>query len=437
MPLVALALVCLFGAGLRSWHLGIPQANSATGAGYVFDERYYVAAAEIIAGEAAGAGNIYAGTAPAGADPNGEHPQLGKMIIAAGIAFAGNNAIGWRIGAVLFGLAALALLYWLVRCAGGTPWLAVGASAIASVDNLWLVHSRIAVLDIYVVPFMLAGAAFYLRRQPLVAGALIGIGCCVKEFAAYTLFVLVALELMRMAGDRFAPSAGAPPAVPVRRRLRSLLGVAAVTGLCYVTLLAALDTVVTPYSGGRPVDRGEASWCADTLIWSEACNHIVFMARYAAQLHGSGGIASAPPAWWLDRKAITYFELTKTIHQPGAPAKKVTVIWYRGEISRVLLYTSWAALLAAAWWAIRRRDDLSFLVLAWALGTWLPAELSHAIDNRTTYLYYMVVTMPALYIGTARLLASKRIPWLVVAAWAAALLIDGALLYPIRTLSGT
>ena len=198
-PLILLAVVCAFGTGARAWDLGIPK-YSAPGQGYVFDERYYVSAARVIAGIHTPAGDTYANASPSGTDPNGEHPQLGKMIIAASIELFGDNAIGWRITPVVFGLAALLLLYWLVRSAGGSQWLALGTTAIASVDNLWLVHSRIAVLDIYAVPFMLAAAAFYLRRRPVIAGVLIGIGSCLKEFAVYTLFVLLLLEAMRGVG---------------------------------------------------------------------------------------------------------------------------------------------------------------------------------------------------------------------------------------------
>ena len=195
-PLVLLVIVCALGTGARVFHLGIPAA-SHPGEGYIFDEHYYVSAARVIAGIATTKGEAYAGAAPAGTDPNGEHPQLGKIAIAAGMKLLGDNTSGWRITAVLFGAAAILLMYWLVRCAGGGQWLALGAASLASADNLWLVHSRIAVLDIYVVPFMLAGAAFYLRRRPLVAGVVIAVGCCFKEFGAYTMFVLLLLELMR------------------------------------------------------------------------------------------------------------------------------------------------------------------------------------------------------------------------------------------------
>ena len=430
-----LAIVCIAGTAVRTYRLSTPVAKPPN-QGYIFDERYYVSAARVMAGEKITPGDIYYHAAPTGADPNAEHPQLGKVVIAGAIDLFGDNAIGWRISAVLFGLASILLLYWLVRCAGGSSWLALGAASLASFDNLWVVHSRIAVLDIYAVPFMLAGVAFYLRRHPLVAGLLIGIGCCVKEFAAYALFVIALFELMRIAAglvDRDQQGERG-----WRSGLRSLLRAAAVwlvAGLTYFSLLSALDTAYPPYSGGHRVDRAQAAVCKYVLIWRDGCNHFAFMNHYAAQLtdHGSPkGIATTPTAWWLNRKAIDYYATSQIVKTNGVVKSNTKILWFRGEISRVLLYTSWLALLLCAWWAIRRRDDLSFLTVAWVLGTWLPPELFHLIDSRTTYLYYMVVTMPALYVAVARLLGARRVPWLVVCIWAAAFLWDFANLYPFR-----
>ena len=407
----------------------------------------------------------------------------------------GDNTSGWRITAVLFGAASILLMYWLVRSAGGSGWLALGAAALASGDNLWLVHSRIAVLDIYVVPFMLAGVALYLRRRPIAAGLVIGIGCCFKEFGSYAVFVLLFLELMRglrwlwerhvarradassvgvtdhddassigatdhddassvgatdradasSAGatdhdDALAAGVGGAGKTSLLRALWRPAALVFVTGLSYFTLLTILDTTTTPFSGGHPVDRDQASICKYTLIWQDACNHFEFMNHYAARLKDNGhpqGIAAHPTEFWVNRKVIPYFKVTRTVSVTGSAPRETALLWFRGEISRVLLITSWFALILNLWWAIRRRDDLSFLVLAWALGTWLPPELFNLIGDRTTYLYYMVVVMPALYLAVARLLGAWRVTRWLILPWALLFLYDAANLYPFRTLSGS
>lgn len=433
-PLALLLLVCALGVGARAFHLGIPPKGPHVG-GTIFDEAYYVSAARLIADVPMSPGERYFRAAPPGTDPNAEHPQLAKMVIAAAIEIGGDNATAWRITAVAFAFAALLLLYWLVRCAGGGPWLALGTTALAAFENLWLVSGRIAVLDIYCVPLMLAGVAFYLRRQPVIAGLLLAVGACFKEVAIFGVAVVLVLEALRamrwLAADR--------PTAPSLRRVMRPVTTALVTIVAFASLLAILDAAVTPYSGGHPVNRGQASVCNHLWLWKGSCNHIAFMVNYANKLKSTGGprgIASYPWQFWADVKQIPYFKESVTVSVNGHPQRTTTTIYFRGLISRVLLFTSWAAILASIWWAFRRRDTISFLVIAWILGTWLPIEALSLLDSRTSYLYYMVITMPALYIAVGRLLAWRRIPRLAVVLWVAVFLAEFATLYPIRTLSG-
>ena len=59
-------------------------------AGFIFDEKYYVNASRVVAGVPMSSIDTYANASPAGTDPNGEHPQLGKVIIAATIRLFGD-----------------------------------------------------------------------------------------------------------------------------------------------------------------------------------------------------------------------------------------------------------------------------------------------------------------------------------------------------------
>lgn len=415
---VVLGVICVVAVGVRAYHLDVPPAEKA-GAGYVFDERFYVPAALSIAGKRTVVGDAFQAGAPLGADPNGQHPQLGKLIIAGGIVALGDNAVGWRITALLFGTLSLFLLYWLVRCVGGGAWLAIGTVALASVESLWLVSSRIAMLDILVLPFLLAGVACYLRRQPIVAGLLLGIGCTIKGFAVFGLLIVLFYELARPDNGRL-------------RRLRGTAVTILVTAATALTLLTVLDRLVPPYSGGDRVDRHQSSACDYLLLWKPACNHLVFMNDFAADVREADprpAAAASPLEFWLGRQPITYYRRTQVVVSGEVPQSR-TVISIRGEINRVLLFTSWAAIGLAFLLAIRRRDQISILVLAWLAGTWLPLELANAIDSRRTFLYYMVVVMPALYLATARLLSS-RVPRPVVVAWAALFLVAAVNLYPV------
>ena len=69
----------------------------------VFDEAYYVNAARVIAGIRPPTGAPYA-NAPLGTDPNSEHPQLAKLLMAGGIELFGDGPLAWRLPSVVFGL---------------------------------------------------------------------------------------------------------------------------------------------------------------------------------------------------------------------------------------------------------------------------------------------------------------------------------------------
>ena len=160
-PIVALVIVLALSTAARVIHINQPCSSPCTKPGQhtlIFDEAFYVNAARAIARVHQPSSSPYSGSPP-GKDPNAEHPQLAKIIMAGGIKLFGDGAWGWRIGSVLFSLIAMIALYALVTGAGGSPWLGVGAVSVMALDNLALVHGRIATLDIYVLAMMLVAGA--------------------------------------------------------------------------------------------------------------------------------------------------------------------------------------------------------------------------------------------------------------------------------------
>ena len=156
----------------RSAWLSDPCANPCSGPtahSLIFDEVYYVNAARRIDGIAVPDHQSYAGD-PAGQDPNSEHPQLVKLIIAGAIDAFGDGPFAWRIGSVVFGTIAIIGMWALALAAGARRWTALLAATLMAADNLMIVQGRIGTLDIYVVAFMVWAAAAYLRERPLARG---------------------------------------------------------------------------------------------------------------------------------------------------------------------------------------------------------------------------------------------------------------------------
>jgi dolichyl-phosphate-mannose-protein mannosyltransferase len=388
----------------------------------VFDEDYYVNAARVIAGIHPPVGAPYA-NAPLRVDPNSEHPQLVKLLMAGGIELFGDGPLAWRLPSVLLGTVAILGMFALVRAAGGGPWLGLGAAALMAADNLLLVHGRIGTLDVAAVAAMIWAATLYLRGRPILAGVVIGVGACAKEVAPYVLLVLLVLELFRWLAAR----------TEARRRIARLgvCGVAA--ALAFLGLLFVLGQIAAPYSPqtGKLVPNGAVG----------EVGHILSYAAHQTSPHGPQGIASYPWAWLVDYKPITYLRINPA--QPTVVLAEIEpAVHFLGLISPPILLLAIPALLYAgrglpAAWAGRVRragDEVGIVGLAWFLGTFLPFVALSLIESRTSYLYYMVIVMPGVYVAVADLIARIGPGRKLVLLWMACVVAAAVVLYPFTPL---
>ncbi|MBV8988945.1 MAG: hypothetical protein JO372_10345, partial [Solirubrobacterales bacterium] len=63
-------------------------------------------------------------------------------------------------------------------------------------------------------------------------------------------------------------------------------------------------------------------------------------------------------------------------------------------------------------------------------GTFVPFELLSLIWSRTSYLYYMVIVMPGIYIAVAELVTRIRVNAKLIGAWAASVVAAAIVMYP-------
>jgi len=177
MLLIGVCTVAL-GVWARLYHLGFPPS-------ILWDEKYFPAMA-----------NKYLH----GVYQFDLHPPLGKFIIAIGISLLGNEPLGWRIMPTLFGLALLpiaALLGWycLKERVG-----AILLTTFFAAETIFIVHSRIGVMDIFVVFFVLAAFVAALQaesnRQVVFSSVLLGLAVAVK-WAAFPVAVPAGYVLWR------------------------------------------------------------------------------------------------------------------------------------------------------------------------------------------------------------------------------------------------
>src|SRR5436305_9106478 len=294
-PIALLTLVSL--VARVAW-LGQPchsPCRSAPAHVLIFDEQYYVNAARVIAGVRPPPGQTYA-KAPLGRDPNSEHPQFAKVVIAGSIELLGDGPLAWRLGSVIAGSLSILGMFALARAAGGSASIAVLAATLMAFDNLFLVHGRIGTLDVYVLCAMVWAAALYLRARPTLAGVLMGVGAGVKLVAPYLVLTLALFEAWRVWRREPLRAAGF--------RLVRCTGAAFIT---FGGLLTLLDRLAPTHDA-----------TAKKQLPSGALHHVAHMLSYAATQtspHGPSGIPSYPWGWLGGRKPIVCLTV-----RPARPA---------------------------------------------------------------------------------------------------------------------
>jgi dolichyl-phosphate-mannose-protein mannosyltransferase len=172
----ALAGIILVGALMRFINLGAPDQ-------LVFDEVYYVNGAQDYLKHGVEIKD--------GAAEFVVHPPVGKWAIAAGIKIFGDNSFGWRFGAAAVGTISILLIFLTARKLFNSYWMGILASVLMLFDGLHLVMSRTALLDIFLMFFLLLGFLLILYERHWLAAISLGLALGTKWNAMYFIIAIV------------------------------------------------------------------------------------------------------------------------------------------------------------------------------------------------------------------------------------------------------
>jgi len=458
-------LVTAFGAFLRFNRLSLPRA-------VLFDETYYVPDAygilrhgveidhvsNVNALLAEGSTRILEGT-------KGEyvvHPALGKMLIAVGEWLFGLTPFGWRFAVAVTGSLAILMTARIARRMTRSTLLGCAAGLLLALDGLEFVLSRTAILDIFVMFWVLAAFGLLVIDRDRTRAALA---------AAAT------------ARDRTGG-----PRVGFRWPLLLAglcLGCASATkwnGVFFVPAFAALvvawDVGARRAAGLRGLVRSDARWLP---VWFAVVPAAVYVAswtgwfatsygfdRNGAALNG-GHPAGTIVAWLQYNKSMLGYGLGLQAYQPyksnplGWPVLARPISFYSvcvpsgNNCGRVASSTEqevlaigtpliwWggtaALLVCLAWW-LTRRDWRAGAVLLGVAAGWVPWLWFYWHDHRTEFYYYAVAFEPflviaitlclGLIVGPARAGPNRRVAGAAVAGgYLLAVLANFDYLYPV------
>ena len=425
MSWVATALVVAIAAGLRFFRLGFPP-------GKVFDEVYYASeGAELLryGVEWRPHTDSFGFSLGPGAADFVVHPPLGKWLIGLGIKIFGDNAFGWRFMVAVAGVVSVLILTRTARRLFRSTVLGCLAGLLMTLDGMHFVLSRTAILDMFLMFFVLAAfACLVLDRDArrarwlraledgldpsvaaarlgvpwwrLAAGVMLGAAGAVKWSGVFFVPVFILLILWWEVGARKVAGARHP----WRDTLARETGwIAAMGGLVVATYLASWAGWFASDDGWKRHylrdQRGQ-----DELPVIGALRNLwyyhVEMFNFHIGLSAPHPYRSGPWQWILLARPVSFY------WQTASPCGAATCA------SQILLLGTpalwWAfppALIGLAWFGIGRRDWRAAAIGAGVvagIGPWFYYELK----NRTMFYFYALPAEPFLVLAVVFVLGA-------------------------------
>jgi len=327
------------------------------------------------------------------------HPPLGKLLISAGIALFGMNPFGWRLVGTLFGVALVPLMYLFGLKLFRSRFHAFCAAFLMMVEFMRFAQSRVAVIDVYGVFFVLV--MYYLildlfteRGEPagrsvnqtlIMAGIAFGIGAACKWIALYAGCGMALLVVVRTITDLRQGdfSAGCGMARFLLRRIGvCLVSFGLIPGLIY--LMAYLPYLALP---------GPGHGLADVFRLQ------AHMLNYHRTLQATHPFSSAWWTWPLDLRPMWMYT------GAGLPPGTASTIVSFGNPA--IFWAGIPAVAAAAILALRRREAAMAVVLVALLCQYLP----WVGINRLAFIYHFFSSVPFLILCIVATLRSLELRW--------------------------
>jgi dolichyl-phosphate-mannose--protein O-mannosyl transferase len=357
------------------------------------------------------------------------HPPLGKWLIGIGIRLFGFNSFGWRFASVVAGVVSIIILVRVGRRLFGSTALGCVAGLLMTLDGMHFVSSRTALLDIFLMTFILASFACLLidrdsrrtqwlaalerglnpaRRQPdfgrpwwrIAAAVLAGCALAVKWSALwYIVLFIVLLAVWEFSTQR---AAGVP------RHLRwSTDRLSVLASWMFMFGVIGLATYLASWSGWFADDHATfRHWLRDQghAEWP-VLGALRNLYEYHAQAYGFHTTLTAthqyqswPWQWLLLGRPVAYYWSDAG---PCGAASCAAEILLLG--TPILWWSFIPALVGITWYAISRRDWRAWTILAAAatgILPWFPYEL----DHRTMFFFYALPSLPFLVLAVTMVL---------------------------------
>mgnify|MGYP000725204829 FL=1 len=363
MAAIAPILIALASFVLRIINLGLPK-------GFVFDEVYYVDGARDL---------LKYGVEVDGENPEFiVHPPVGKWLIASGIKLFGDSEFGWRFASAVFATLLILLFARLVHVLFYSPLLTALGAALMALDGLLLVHSRTALLDLFLTFFTLLGVLLWHRNRHIWAGIAFGLAIGCKWSAIYFVAVIGLIAVYK---------------ILVVRDIRKSAKPIAAKFLQYGLLPVVVYTLT--WTGWFISDRGWSRQWSSNPFFSWLHYHSE-MLNFHTGLTEKHPYEANPWSWLVMGRPTSFFyespkgcgakDCAQEVLALGTP-----ILWWVGTISIAVVIGYWIKSLIH-----HRVDSAANLVVLGVVAGYLPW---FAMQQRTVFSFYAIIIQPFLIIA--------------------------------------
>ncbi|WP_425956148.1 dolichyl-phosphate-mannose--protein mannosyltransferase [Xylanimonas sp. McL0601] len=408
------------------------------------------------------------------------HPQVGKWLIGLGMELGGGatSSTAWRLANAVIGILAVLLVIRIARRLFSSTAMGLVAGLFMAIDGTAIVHSRTALLDQFLMFFVLVafgcllldrewarrrladrvaaivdaggnvsryGPRLGFRWWRLAAGVSLGLACGVKWSGIYFLAVFGILTVLWDVAARRAAGVG--------RWWEDAIVVDGLPALLVMVPTAVAVYVASWWSWFVHPDSYLRQWAAHNpgqgVTWlPEALRSWVHyhqqMWNFHTTLVSDHAYKSNPIGWIIQWRPTSFFWQRTDAAAGGCSVARDCASAVTSLGNPLLWWLAALAIIAVIVLGVSRRDWRALAVLSGTIAGWLPWVITYLDTQRTVFTFYSIAFTPwviltLVYVGVVALEETERRPRLrrrVVASITVvvvAIVVVSAAFYPVWT----